>query len=128
MKLFMRQMMWKILSQPIIRAIGWTSEERDAFDAFCRSSCGTKFLEYLRQVVAHTTFNAVYRESVSANAYARGQQDVLVTLHRLRVFPALQEESSFADLSDSELPEPASSGARRKADDWRFLGGRGAIG
>ena len=114
-----------ILSRPIVRAVSWTPAERDAFDLFCRSSCGIKLFEFLRQIVANTTFQAVYKNNVSANAQARGQQDILALLHRLRVFPL--EESSFSELEESE--QPAARGATaRKSDDWRWLGGRGAIG
>jgi hypothetical protein len=114
-----------ILSWPIVRAVAWTPEERNAFDLFCRTSCGIKLFEFLRQVVASKTFNAVYRNSVSANAEARGAQDILALLHRLRVFPL--EESSFTELEDGA--QPAARGSPVKgSDDWRWLGGRGAIG
>jgi hypothetical protein len=113
-----------ILSRPIVRAVSWTPEERNAFDLFCRTSCGIKLFEFLRQIVANTTFQAVYKNNVSANAQARGQQDILALLHRLRVFPL--EESSFTELEESGQP-PVATGVR-KSDDWRFLGGRGAIG
>jgi hypothetical protein len=118
--------LFRLLSRPIIKAVRWTEEERSAFDAFCKSSCGQKFFEYLRQVVATTTFNAVYQSSVSANYYARGQQDTLALLHRLRVFP-LEEESSFTELEDGAQTAARGSPAKR-SDDWRWLGGRGAIG
>jgi|SRR5215469_3571334 len=114
-----------VLSRPILRAIDWTAEERSAFDLFCRTSCGIKLFEFLRQIVANTTFNAVYAESVSANARARGMQDLLAVLHRLRVFPELQEESNPASLVE---PEPQSPNARNRAESWRPIGGRGAIG
>ncbi len=114
-----------ILSRPIIRAVQWTPAERDAFDLFCRSSCGIKLFEFLRQIVASKTFNVVYRNSVSANAEARGAQDMLALLHRLRVFPL--EESGFEALEDNEQPA-ASQAPSRRSDDWRWLGGRGAIG
>jgi hypothetical protein len=120
---FLRDFLFQLLSRPIVRAVQWTPAERDAFDLFCRSSCGAKLFEYLRQVVATTTFAAVYRQSVSANFHARGQQDVLLLLHRLRVFPAKQEESAFDGLSDTE---PAHQVESRTT--WRYNGGRGAIG
>jgi hypothetical protein len=129
-KRFLKWYLWLVLSRPIVRAVGWTDAERDAFDLFCRTSCGIKLFEFLRQFVANATFNAVYRNSVSANAHARGAQDLLAVLHRLRVFPSLQEESSEANLEDSE-PSAVNTGASRmKADrEWRWLGGgRGAIG
>jgi hypothetical protein len=113
-----------VLSRPIVRAVAWTPEERNAFDLFCRTSCGIKLFEFLRQIVASKTFNAVYRNSVSANAEARGAQDILALLHRLRVFP--MEESSF-ELEEGEQPATRGSPVKR-SDDWRWLGGRGAIG
>lgn len=117
----------RVLSRPIIRAVDWTPEERNAFDLFCRTSCGIKLFEFLRQIVATQTFNAVYCDKVSGNARARGMQDLLALLHRLRVFPE-QEESANAELQDSEPAVPTSN-ARPRADDWRgFIGGRGAIG
>ena len=120
-----------VLSRPIIRAVDWTQEERNSFDLFCRSSCGIKLFEFLRQIVANATFNAVYQNSVSANARARGQQDILALLHRLRVFP-VNEESSFTD-EDQERLSAIARGANAipaggRTDDWRWIGGRGAIG
>jgi hypothetical protein len=114
-----------VLSRPILRAVDWTLEERTSWDLFCRSSCGIKLFEFLRQIVANTTFQAVYKNNVSANAQARGQQDVLALLHRLRVFPL--EESSFTELEEGEQPAARGSPVKR-SDDWRWLGGRGAIG
>jgi hypothetical protein len=128
MKAILRWYLWLVLSRSIIRSIDWTEAERNAFDNFCRSSCGLKLFEFLRQLVANATFSAVYRNSVSANAHARGMQDVLAVLHRLRVFPMLEEESdaerSLADI-DETLTRP---NARAPTDSWRPLGGRGAIG
>jgi hypothetical protein len=116
-----------VLSRPIERAIAWTEEERNAFDLFCRSRCGIKLFEFLRQIVANATFSAVYQNSVSANARARGMQDVLAVLHRLRCFPEIQEESSSDSLAESEIPEPPNRA--RSTDDWPWIqGGRGAIG
>jgi hypothetical protein len=116
-----------VLSRPIVRAVDWTPEERNAFDLFCRSSCGIKLFEFLRQIVANTTFQAVYKNNVSANAQARGQQDILALLHRLRVFPL--EESSFErEFEDSEQPTAARGAPAKGSDNWRWLGGRGAIG
>jgi hypothetical protein len=82
---------------------------------FCRSSCGIKLFEYLRQTVASTTFNAVYQEKVSANQYARGMQDILGLLHRLRAFPP-EVESEF----DHDEVEPLPS--QRGAIDGRRFG------
>lgn len=113
-----------ILSRPILRAVSWTSEERNSFELFCRSSCGIKLFEFLRQVVATQTFQAVYQDKVSANARARGMQDILALLYRLRVFPP-EESSSTAALEEYEQTEPQGAS---KSDDWRWLGGSGAIG
>jgi hypothetical protein len=114
-----------VLSRPIVRAVAWTPAERDAFDLFCRTSCGIKLFEFLRQIVATKTFSSVYRNSVSANAEARGAQDILALLHRLRVFPL--EESGFTELEDGA--QTAARGSPVKgSDDWRWVGGRGAIG
>ena len=116
-----------ILSRPIVRAVNWTQDERNQFDLFCRTRCGIKLFEFLRQVVATQTFQAVYQNQVSANARARGMQEVLALLHRLRVFP--QEESVPEALEDEEQNAGArGAGASKKSDDWRWIGGRGAIG
>jgi hypothetical protein len=120
-----RWFLFRLLSGPIIRQIQWTKNDRDTFENFCKSSCGLKLFEYLRQRVASTTFTAVYRAEVSANWYARGQQDILALLHRLRVFP--EEESSAFD--EAGLLRAASGEApERESDQWRWVGGRGAIG
>jgi hypothetical protein len=113
----------RVLSRPIVRAVNWTPEERNAFELFCRTSCGIKLFEFLRQIVANTTFGAVYQNKVSANAHARGMQDLLGVLHRLRVFPAKQEESAYDGLSDTEPVRQVESRTT-----WRYNGGRGAIG
>ena len=131
MNLILKWYLRMVLSRPIIRAVDWTQEERNSFDLFCRSSCGIKLFEFLRQIVANATFNAVYQNSVSANARARGQQDILALLHRLRVFP-VNEESSFTD-EDQERLSAIARGANAipaggRTDDWRWIGGRGAIG
>ena len=108
MKAFFRAFMWRLLSAPVLRAVNWTKEDRQSFDLFCRSSCGIKLFEFLRQTVASTTFNAVYQEKVSANQHARGMQDILGLLHRLRAFPP-EVESEF-DLDEVE-PLPSQRGA-----------------
>ena len=108
MKVFLRSFMWRLLSAPVLGVVNWTKEERQSFDLFCRSSCGIKLFEFLRITVASTTFKAVYRESVSANAHARGMQDILGLLHRLRAFPP-EVESEF-DLDEVE-PLPSQRGA-----------------
>jgi hypothetical protein len=111
-----------ILAKPFLRAVDWTKEERAQFDLFARSSCGIKLFEFLRQTVASTTFNAVYQEKVSANQYARGMQDILGLLHRLRAFPP-EVESEF-DLDEVE-PLPSQ---RDAFDGRRFgFGGNSAI-
>lgn len=125
MNAIVKWFLWTILSRPIIRAINWTAAERDAFNNFCHSSSGVKLFEFLRQVVASKTFNAVYRNSVSANAEARGAQDILALLHRLRVFPSV--ESQEASLDDEEQTEPQGISAEH-SDRRRWLGGPGAIG
>jgi hypothetical protein len=125
MKTWIKAMIWMLISRPIIRAVNWTDDERKAFDAFCKSSCGQKLLEYFRQVVASTTFAAVYRDSVSANAYSRGQQDLLALMHRLRSFSPEAESNSI----DEDI-EPLHS--QRGAIDGRRFGlsggGNSAIG
>jgi hypothetical protein len=122
MNMILKWYLKRVLSRPIVRAVKWTTEERNAFELFSRSACGIKLFEYLRQIVANTTFGSVYRNSVSANAHARGMQDLLGVLHGLRAFPK-QEESAYGSLSDTE---PA--GQVESRDAWRFNGGRGAIG
>jgi hypothetical protein len=124
MKTWLRAILWALLSRPIMRAVAWTDEERKAFDFFCKSSCGMKLFELLRQTVASTTFNAVYRQSVSANSHARGMQDLLALIHRLRSFPP-EAESNYQD-EDVE-PLPSQRGA---IDGRRFglSGGNSAIG
>ena len=127
MKAFLKWYLRRVLSRPFAKAIGWTNEERAAFDLFARTSCGIKLFEFLRQIVANATFSAVYHNSVSANAHARGMQDLLAVLHRLRVFPELQEESEIESLLGSE-PEPGRVETPQQADRWRILGGRGGFG
>jgi hypothetical protein len=123
MNLILKWYLKQVLSRPIVRAVNWTAEERNAFELFCRTSCGIKLFEFLRQIVANTTFGAVYQDKVSANAHARGMQDLLGVLHKLRVFPAKQEESAFDGLIDTEPGSEVES-----PDAWRYNGGRGAIG
>jgi hypothetical protein len=115
MKALLRAFIWSLLSAPILRAVNWTKEERAQYDLFVRSSCGIKLFEFLRQTVASTTFNAVYRQSVSENSYARGCQDILGLLHRLRAFPP-EVESEF----DNDEVEPLPS--QRGAIDGRRFG------
>lgn len=123
MNFFIRKFLWTLLSRPIIRQVDWTVEEKNQFDLFCRTSCGMKLFELLRHIVAAQTWNAVYRNSVSANAEARGAQNLLATLHKLRVFPS--EESQSLEDVPTELP----INIRGAVDGRRFGFGSGsAIG
>jgi hypothetical protein len=91
MKHFIRQLIWKLISVPFQHAVDWNSDDQKAFESFCRSNTGAKFLELLRQAVATTTFRSVYHPSVSMECgRARGMQDLLATIHRLRRFPAVE--------------------------------------
>ena len=111
-----------VLSRPVLGAVAWTKEERAVFDNYFRTSDGLKLFEFMRQTVAGATFNAVYQDKVSANARARGMQDILGIMHRLRVFPGLEEESASEPAVgwiDEGIPA-----ARLE----HFLGGSGAIG
>ena len=124
MKTWLRALIWSLISRPIVRAVGWTQDEAKQFEVFCHSSCGMKLFELLRQTVASTTFNAVYASSVSANAHARGMQDLLGLLHRLKSFPP-EAESEFRDEDVEPLP------SQRSAIDGRrfgLSGGNSAIG
>ena len=110
MRFFLRKFLWNLLSRPIYKVVGWTDAEAKDFDAFCRSSCGAKFLELLRQTVASMTFSAVYRDSVSAdvaNAHARGAQDLLGLIHRLKSFSPDAESLPDEDVE----PVPSQRGA-----------------
>ena len=124
MNAWLKSILWHLLSAPIQRAVNWTADERKQFEVFYNTSCGRKLFELLRQTVATTTFNAVYANSVSANARARGMQDLLALIHRLRSFPP-GAESVFQD-EDIE-PLPSQRGA---IDGRRFglSGGNSAIG
>lgn len=124
MNRWIKAFIWMLISRPIQRAVNWTDDERKQFEVFYNTSCGRKLFELLRQTVASTTFNAVYASSVSANARARGMQDLLALIHRLRSFPP-SAESVFQD-EDIE-PLPSQRGA---IDGRRFglSGGNSAIG
>ena len=124
MNAWIKAFIWMLISRPIVRAVNWTDDERKQFEVFYNTSCGRKLFELLRQTVATTTFNAVYANSVSANARARGMQDLLALIHRLRSFPP-SAESVFQD-EDIE-PLPSQRGA---IDGRRFglSGGNSAIG
>ena len=124
MNAWLKLILWHLLSAPILRAVNWTDDERKQFEAFYNSSCGRKLFELLRQTVASATFNAVYHDKVSANARARGMQDLLALIHRLRSFPP--EVESIERDEDIE-PLPSQRGA---IDGRRFglSGGNSAIG
>ena len=124
MKRWIELLIWKLISAPIRRSVSWTDAEAKQFEAFYNSSCGKKLFELLRQTVASTTFNAVYRNSVSANSHARGMQDLLALMHRLKGFPP-EAESNFLDEDIEPLP------SQRSAIDGRrfgLSGGNSAIG
>jgi hypothetical protein len=123
MRTWLRAILWHLLSAPILRAVAWTEDERKQFDAFYHSACGRKLFELLRQTVASTTFNAVYANNVSANARARGMQDLLALIHRLRSFPP---EAESINASEDVEPLPSQRGA---IDGRRFglSGGNSAI-
>lgn len=120
LRLYMRE----VLSRPINRSINWTSAERSAFDLFCKSACGIKLFEFLRQIVATQTFNSVYAPDVSKMAEARGAQNFLALLHRLRVFPSAESSQVLEEVEQTGLPGRNAD----SSDDWRWLGGSGAIG
>jgi hypothetical protein len=124
MRFWLRQFLWTLLSRPIIRSVNWTDAELQQFDTFYNSSCGRKLFELLRQTVASMTFNAVYRDSVNANAYARGMQDLLGLIHRLRSVPP---EAEARDADEDVEPLHSQRGA---IDGRRFglSGGNSAIG
>lgn len=126
MKTFLAHLLFRLLSRSIVHRINWTSDERKLFDQFCQSIAGQKFLEFLRQHVARVTFNAVYQDKVSANAYARGQQDVLALFMKLRAFPSQEVVESSVGLDGWSEARPG--GAPTDSDEWRWLGGGGAIG
>jgi hypothetical protein len=124
MKRYIRKLIWKLISAPIVHQVDWTEAERSSFDLFVRSSCGIKLFELLRQTVATKTFNAVCRESVSANAEARGAQEVLALLHRLRNFPEGEREQYDGLGSEPTTPMDADAiGGRLQG----WSGGNSAI-
>jgi hypothetical protein len=125
MKHWIERLIWKLISAPIVRQIDWTKEERNTFDLFVRSSCGIKLFELLRQNVATKTFNAVLRDNGNANAEARGAQEVLALLHRLRNFPADAGLSEPYEV-DQEPTPPGEQAIDGRAHGWS--GGLSAIG
>jgi hypothetical protein len=108
MKTWLRSILWHLLSTPILRAVNWTDDERKQFEVFYNTSCGRKLFELLRQVVAGTTFKAVYKQSASDNAYARGMQDLLGLMHRMRSSPP---EAGMIDSEEDIEPLPSQRGA-----------------
>lgn len=127
MKRWFRNILWKLLSRPVVRSVEWSVEEEAAFAIFLSSPCGKKFFEFLRQTVAHATFNAVYRDAVSAavaNGHARGQQDILGLIVRMGRFPPGVESDT---LEESIEPTPAQR-QRMPVDGRAFgLSGNSAI-
>lgn len=127
MKRWYRHMLWWLISRPIIRAINWEPEDQASFSIFLNSGCGKKFIEFLRQQCALTTFNAVYRDTVSAavaNAHARGMQDALGLILRLGRFPHELESARDDDI------EPTQAQKQKMPIDGRAFGmsGNSAIG
>jgi hypothetical protein len=123
MNQFIKAMLWRLISIPFQRAVNWTSDDAKHFDLFTRTMAGQKLLELLRQTVATNTFQAVYHDKVSANARARGLQDMLAVIHRLRSFPP-EAESVYADEDVEPLPSqrPPIDGRR-----FNLSGGNTAI-
>ena len=118
-----KRMIWRLISIPFQRAVNWTVDAAKSFEVFTRSVTGQKLLELLRQTVATNTFQAVYQDKVSANARARGMQDILAVVHRLRSFPP-EESEQFADEDVEPLPsqKPSFDGGR-----FNLSGGNTAI-
>jgi hypothetical protein len=123
MKAFIKAMIWRLISIPFQRAVHWTSDDAKQLEVFTRSMAGQKLLELLRQTVATNTFQAVYQDKVSANARARGMQDLLAVIHRLRSFPP-DSESEYMDEDVEPLPsqKPPIDGRR-----FGLSGGNSAI-
>jgi hypothetical protein len=121
-KHFVEKMIWILISQPFQRSVNWERGDKLALDQFFKTATGVRLLELLRQTVASNTFRAVYHDSVSENARARGMQDLLAIVHRLRSFPP--EES----LEPGEDVEPLPS-EKNRFDSSRFAvnGGNTAI-
>ena len=124
MAFWIKWFLFRYLSRPIIRSIDWTPEDRRDFELFFRSRCGSRTFELLRQVVASKTFNAVCQNDVRANAEARGAQEVLALLHRLRTTPPGVSEG-YAGLEEEPQmpPETAALDGRR----FGWSGGGSAI-
>ena len=123
MNALIKAMLWRLISIPFQRAVNWTPDDAKHFEAFTRTLAGQKLFELLRQTVATTTFQAVYQDKVSANARARGMQDTLAVLHRLRSFPP-EAESEYTDEDVEPLPSQRSPTDGRRFD---LSGGNTAI-
>ena len=123
MKPWIKGMIWRLISIPFQRAINWTSEDAKALDVFGKTLAGQKLFELLRQTVATNTFQAVYHERVSASARARGMQDLLAVIHRLRSFPP-DAESEYTDEDVEPLPSQRTSIDGRR---FNLSGGNSAI-
>jgi hypothetical protein len=100
---FFKRIIWHLLNIPFYRAVNWTIDDRNTLESWFRSGTGAKFLELLRQTVSSTTFRSVYHDSVSENARARGMQDLLAAIHRLRRFPP-EESLPYQDEDVEPLP------------------------
>ena len=122
-RIYIEKMLWRLVSIPFQRAVHWTHDDAKHFEVFTRSLTGQKLFELLRQTVATNTFQAVYQDQVSANARARGMQDLLAVLHRLRSFPP-DAESEYSDEDVEPLPsqKPPIDGRR-----FGLSGGNSAI-
>lgn len=123
MNLWIKAMIWRLISIPFQRAINWTSDDAKALDVFGKTLAGQKLFELLRQTVATNTFQAVYHERVSASARARGMQDLLAVIHRLRSFPP-DAESEYTDEDVEPLPSQRTSIDGRR---FNLSGGNSAI-
>ncbi len=124
MKRWIELLIWKLIAAPIRRSVDWTVQEAKEFDLYCNSMSGKKLLELLRQTVAGTTFSAVYQShSVSANGRARGMQDLLALIHRLRAFPPEVESIEGEDVAPLPSQRDAIDGRR-----FNLGGGNSAIG
>lgn len=116
----LRYWLWNHLKVPFERAVNWTTEDKKNFDLFCRTTCGIKFLEILRQTVANATFRSVYSTEVSAVAQARGAQDLLAAINRLKRFPS---EESIPTFGEDIEPLPSQRGPM---DSWRSFANDGS--
>ena len=112
-----------LVSRPFQKAISWELEDRKEFERFCGTHTGMKFLELLRQTTATTTFKAVYQLGERECGRARGMQDLLASIHRLRSF---HFEESIPDAGEDVEPLPSQ---KNRFDGRRFSigGGNSAI-